>query len=126
MAALCPLLPRLTRLARPFHPHLPRLVRTMSKRARSPSPVAGGAAGLTTKKPKTKEAQAVHRKIASAEAAARVDAAPPLYKLMEAMKAAPAAAEKGAAACYWMRMEDLRSKWLALCTAWLLLTPCSI
>jgi deoxyribodipyrimidine photo-lyase len=85
---------------------------TMAKRARphSTSPVPGGAAAEpNTKKPRTDEAKAVHKKIATAEAAARVDAAPPFKLLKDALMAGPSKIRKGDAIVYWHRMEDLRS-----------------
>lgn len=48
-------------------------------------------------------------KVASAEAAARVDAYPPLKKLLDALLDREADVPKGEAVIYWMRMEDMRS-----------------
>jgi hypothetical protein len=89
-----------------------RFLRLMSKHARSPSPhgpVPGGASGLNpTKKPRI-EAQYLARKIATPEAAARVDADPPFAKLLRALKETTSTPAKGSAVLYWMRMQDLRS-----------------
>lgn len=82
---------------------------TMAKRAlsstlRSPSPVA--------KKSRTDTA-VVQNKIATAEAAARVDADPPLTKLTALLDKGFKPAQKGDAVVYWMRMEDMRSNLLS-------------
>ncbi|KAI0939215.1 hypothetical protein AcV5_000697 [Taiwanofungus camphoratus] len=47
-------------------------------------------------------------KIATAEAAAKVDRDPPLFKLMDAVKQGVKNPSKGDCIVYWMRMEDLR------------------
>jgi deoxyribodipyrimidine photo-lyase len=93
-----------------FHTTLTLLSRNMSKRARSPTPPFGGVSGLKEKKPKTEEAQKLARKVATPEAAAAVDAAPPYIKLRDAMKAASVEVAKGDAVVYWHRMEDVRSE----------------
>lgn len=80
----------------------------MTKRARCPSPVSGGAAGLKEKKPRTVEAQIVHRKVASAEAAAAVDAKPPYFQLRDAAKNVPAPKQAGQAVVFWQRFQDMR------------------
>lgn len=83
----------------------------MSKHARSPSPVPGGASGLEPphgKKPRY-QAEYVAGKLATPEAAARVDADPPFAKLLRALQANVKNLPKGQAVVYWMRMEDMRS-----------------
>jgi hypothetical protein len=82
--------------------------RTMSKRARSPSPVAGGAAGLKEKKSRTTAAQVVHRKVATAEAAAAVDTKPPYFQLRDAAKSLAAPDQPGQAIVFWQRFQDMR------------------
>lgn len=87
-------------------PSFRTLTITMAKRAfsstlRSPSPVPA-------KKPRT-DAAVVQNKIATAEAAARVDADPPLTKLTALLDKGFKPAQKGDAVVYWMRMEDMRS-----------------
>lgn len=52
-------------------------------------------------------------KIATAKAAALVDAAPPLQVLKKYMEDVRDV-DPGEAVCYWMRMEDMRSKALLL------------
>ncbi|KZT26858.1 hypothetical protein NEOLEDRAFT_1177049 [Neolentinus lepideus HHB14362 ss-1] len=59
---------------------------------------------------KTKKATAfLPNKIATAEAAAKVDVDPPLQKLLQAVKDGVKNPGKGEAVVYWMRMEDLRT-----------------
>ncbi|TFY67796.1 hypothetical protein EVG20_g3814 [Dentipellis fragilis] len=74
----------------------------MAKRARSSSIIAPAA------KKSRGDVKVVHNKIASSEAAAKVDANPPLAKLLKAMKSHAKQPTKGEAVVYWMRMEDMR------------------
>lgn len=60
------------------------------------------------KRPRT-NAEVVHRKIATAEAAAKVDANPPLSQLNALIAQGFKPTQKGDAVVYWMRMEDMRS-----------------
>lgn len=85
----------------------------MSKRARSPpGPIPGGASGLipSGKKPRI-QAEVVARKIATPEAAARVDADPPFAKLLRELQQSTKNPVNGDAVVYWMRMEDMRSEY---------------
>jgi deoxyribodipyrimidine photo-lyase len=75
----------------------------MSKREHSPS------TSSPSKKPRP-EAEIVYRKIATAEAAAKVDAHPPLDRLLKALKANQSNVSQGEAVIYWMRMEDMRRR----------------
>lgn len=75
----------------------------MPKRSlRSPSPFA-------SKKPRS-DVDIVHRKIATADAAAKVDAHRPLPQLLNALSNVVKSPKKGEAVVYWMRMEDMRSE----------------
>ena len=73
-----------------------------SKRARSQD------IPTSSKKFRT-DCEVVRTKVATAEAAAKVDAEPPLDKLLNALKADHLTVSKGDAVVYWMRMEDMRS-----------------
>ncbi|KAH7929419.1 hypothetical protein BV22DRAFT_1002728 [Leucogyrophana mollusca] len=74
---------------------------SMSKRARSPSP-------LTMSKKSRSNQTFAPRKIATAEAAAAVQANLPLPMLLEAVRTAVQSPKKGLSVVYWMRMGDLR------------------
>ena len=65
----------------------------------------------SSKRPHT-EVEAIHRKIATAEAAARVDANPPLSQLLMASKEVMQQKSSGGeSVIYWMRLEDMRSSY---------------
>ncbi|KAL0573011.1 DNA photolyase phr1 [Marasmius crinis-equi] len=79
----------------------------MAKRSRSSSPDRSES---PTKKTRTPESSVSfpHRKVATATAAAAVDADPPLSKLLQAVKGGVKSPKKGDAVVYWMRMSDQR------------------
>ena len=97
----------------------------MAKRARSITPPNVGRLATTASdggeppnisahplKRTRRDAQFLPNKIATVENAARADQYTPLAKLTEAMKHCDAVeAARGDAVVYWMRMEDLRSKY---------------
>ena len=80
----------------------------MVKRARSGSPTANTNAAM---KKTRRDTKFLPNKIATAENAAKVDAHPPLLKLLDAVRdhGTNADVAKGDCVVYWMRMEDLRS-----------------
>ncbi|KAI0322475.1 DNA photolyase, FAD-binding/Cryptochrome [Amylostereum chailletii] len=61
------------------------------------------------KRPRSSQPSFVHNKIASSEAAARVDADPPINKLLHALENRTLSPNKGDTVVYWMRMEDMRT-----------------
>jgi deoxyribodipyrimidine photo-lyase len=64
----------------------------------------------SSKKPRPVSEVIHHREIATAEAAARVDADPPLAQLLSALKEDKQGdIPRGEAVIYWMRLEDMRS-----------------
>jgi deoxyribodipyrimidine photo-lyase len=77
----------------------------MSKRALSPS---NSLLSSPNKKIRNNK-RFLPNKVAEAEASAKVDANPPLAKLVNAMKSGVQSPEKGEAVVHWMRMADLRS-----------------
>ncbi|CCM03144.1 uncharacterized protein FIBRA_05266 [Fibroporia radiculosa] len=81
----------------------------MLKRARSLSPpgVRSSLIMSPTKRTRT-DANFLPNKIATAEAASKVDRDPPFFKLLNALKDNARSSPKGASVVYWMRMEDLR------------------
>ncbi|KAG1866500.1 DNA photolyase, FAD-binding/Cryptochrome [Suillus subalutaceus] len=86
----------------------------MMKRARSPSPLA------MSKKGRTTDSLFAPIKIATAEAAATVQADPPFLRLLDALRNVVQKPPKGQSVIYWMRMGDLRisdNKALALASA---------
>ena len=80
----------------------------MVKRARSGSLTANTNAAM---KKTRRDTKFLPNKIATAENAAKVDAHPPLLKLLDAVRdhGTNADVAKGDCVVYWMRMEDLRS-----------------
>ncbi|KAF9268092.1 hypothetical protein L218DRAFT_984313 [Marasmius fiardii PR-910] len=77
----------------------------MTKRATSTTPES------PSKKPRVDHKSGLsftHRKVATARAAAAVDANPPLFQLLQAVEDDLKQQEKGEAVVYWMRMCDLR------------------
>ncbi|KAL0067544.1 DNA photolyase phr1 [Marasmius tenuissimus] len=78
----------------------------MAKRSRSPS--VSRAESPTKKNRPTSSVSFPHRKVATAQAAAAVDADPPLHKLNQAVKDGVKSPKKGEAVVYWMRMCDMR------------------
>jgi deoxyribodipyrimidine photo-lyase len=77
----------------------------MSKRARSPSPVN------TLKKTRVDHTSSfAPRKIATAEAAAAVQANPPFLRLLDEVRNVVRNPQLGKSIVYWMRMGDLRSE----------------
>ena len=80
----------------------------MVKRARSGSPTANTNAAM---KKTRRDTKFLPNKIATAENAAKVDAHPPLLKLLDAVRdyGTNGDVAKGDCVVYWMRMEDLRS-----------------
>ena len=52
----------------------------------------------------------VPNKVATAGNAAKVDASPPMFQLVDAVRRNVKNPPKGECVVYWMRMEDLRSK----------------
>ncbi|KAG7096829.1 hypothetical protein E1B28_004238 [Marasmius oreades] len=76
----------------------------MSKRASS----AAATPESPSKKSRCDPHAFTHRKVATAEAAAAVDADPPLDKLLRAVNNGVKEQKKGDAVVYWMRMSDLR------------------
>jgi len=76
----------------------------MSKRALSPSNSLSG----SPSKRICNNMKLLPNKIATAEAAAKVDASPPFAGLIKALKNGVESPQKGEAVVYWMRMEDLR------------------
>lgn len=81
---------------------------TMSKRPRSLSPNLGRSMSPPTKKTR-EDTKFLPNRIASAEAAAKVDRDPPLHKLMDLQNSGVKNVTKGDSIVYWMRIEDLRS-----------------
>ncbi|KAI0052987.1 hypothetical protein FA95DRAFT_1482511 [Auriscalpium vulgare] len=82
----------------------------MNKRSLSPSARSVSAVVSPSKKPRNSnqhDAHFVHNKIATADNAARVDADPPLGKLLASLQN-PTLQAQGSAVVYWMRMEDMR------------------
>lgn len=84
---------------------------TMSKHPRSPSVTQAS----------NKRSRPAHpifspNKIASASAAAAVDANPPLQTLLQAVREAIKSPSKGDCVVYWMRMADLRGMCLPYCS----------
>jgi hypothetical protein len=101
---------------KPIHPFF---VASPTKRPRVESTTApGGAASefnayhsqLASANGGSSDTRIVHRKIASAEAAAKADADPPLGQLMQRVKPASPSLAKGDAVVYWMRMQDMRGE----------------
>ena len=74
----------------------------MSKRVLSPSHLDSASKKMRN------TAKFLPNRIATAEAAARVDADPPLGKLLKALHNSVKTVPKGEAIVYWMRMADLR------------------
>ena len=86
---------------------LPRIFKaSMSKRPHtSPEP------DIATKRPRPASPKPFNPiKVATAEAAAAVDANPPCKQLVRALDDVVKNPEKGDCVVYWMRMHDLRSK----------------
>lgn len=81
-------------------------VSTMPKRSLSSTSVNG----VDNKRPKTTNLKFTPNKVASHDAAAAVDADPPLPKLLKAVEDGVKNPAKGESVVYWMRMGDLRSK----------------
>ncbi|KAF8663504.1 hypothetical protein AX16_001070 [Volvariella volvacea WC 439] len=80
----------------------------MLKRTRTPSVSSTLKGDVQKKRAKTNTAQFRPTKLASAKAAAAVDADPPLFKLIELLKDSSPATPRGECVAYWMRMADLR------------------
>lgn len=93
----------------------------MSKRPRSMSPAlrqASSAIPPPTKKTRH-DAKFLPNKIATAEAAAKADGDPPLFKLLNALKkGVKHHAKGGGSVVYWMRMADLRSSFSSVLPQW--------
>jgi hypothetical protein len=77
---------------------------TMSKHPRSPS-----VSPSSHKRSRPAQSTFKPNKVASAAAAAAVDADPPLPKLLHAVRDGVTSPAKGDCVVYWMRMADLRS-----------------
>ncbi|KAI0068783.1 hypothetical protein BV25DRAFT_1986350 [Artomyces pyxidatus] len=60
------------------------------------------------KKTRPADVRVVHNKVATAEAAAKVDGDPPLGRLIQALEECNVLPVKGHSVVYWMRMEDMR------------------
>ena len=69
-----------------------------------------GASDSPAMKKAKADAKFLPNKIATAENAAKADAAPPLFQLLDAMHAGVKNPAKGDCVVYWMRLEDMRSK----------------
>ncbi|KAI0661061.1 DNA photolyase, FAD-binding/Cryptochrome [Cubamyces menziesii] len=69
-----------------------------------------GASDSPAMKKAKADAKFLPNKIATAENAAKADAAPPLFQLLDAMHAGVKNPAKGDCVVYWMRLEDMRIK----------------
>lgn len=86
-------------------PMLSRFSTTMPKHSRSPA-----SATTLHKRSRPTHSTFIPNKVASVDAAAAVDANPPLPTLLQAVREGVQIPAKGACIVYWMRMADLRSR----------------
>ena len=79
----------------------------MVKRARS---LSSTASPRHTMKKTREDSKFLPNKIATAENAAKVDAHPPVFQLLDAVHDKVKKATKGDCVVYWMRLQDMRSE----------------